>query len=196
MVQIIKADIPLADGITEFHVSPISFLKFINVIDSVVAVDQSESEVLINRARILAQTTAHKADGTAVSLDHAKLTSLPRKYASLLLRAIAVNDSERGEVISKGDGISTPVLYRLGSPLVSGDITISELEFQAKTFGDVEHVLAESMPIKQVLALLKHNAVPVLNNTRLQKLPDSAIEAVSLVDGAVILESVLPSFLD
>jgi hypothetical protein len=77
-----------------------------------------------------------------------------------------------------------------------GTETIEELEFQAKTYGDIEAVLAENDGGLQSLLFIENLAKPITSNLKLQALPSWAVNQITPVDGLFIANTVMPRFLE
>lgn len=155
---------------------------------------------MMSRERVKRRLKAWDASGNPVPLSEGDILRMPRVYAAKVIAASdAAMDSEPGEVLSQGDGISAPILYRLGTPLRTGGqdpFPIEELEFSARTYGDIEEVLAGESPMAQALLLIQTCAKPVGGPVQLQALPSWAVTQIAIADGLKIATDVLPSFLD
>lgn len=182
-------------GIVGLKIISLSFSALVKVIESASSADDSEFTALIQRKRLAAQLRGVKADGTQVILSEAEVLGLPAPAARAAILRLREGEGEEGEVLGDGDGVTKPVVYRLGTPIKYGPDLIEELEFKASTYGEIEAVLAESAPILQALALIAHNAKPIYENGTLQRLPASEIEQITQADGGAILQHVLPRFL-
>ena len=154
----------------------------------------------ISRERMKAQLRAFNDQDILVELNDEDILALPRKYAASVLIGCYSHNSVPGKVLVKGDGATTPVLYKLGTPIKlksknGGDQEITELEFSARTYGDVEDVLSETTIAGQTCALISACAKPVGADIPLQLLPSWAAEQITVPDGETIAEEVLKSFL-
>jgi len=189
--------------IAEFNVKPINltaFTKLAEETNNIGAADNKEWQLHNKRLRMKYQISAIATDGSAVKLDDLSITQLPRTYGVKLSNMLSEGQGTPGEIISgENDGVSAPILYRLGTPIKmqqNGDeIAITELEFQASTFGQIEDVLAETNPLSQTVSMLSSIAKPVGMET-LQALPSWALDKVTMADGFTISEKVLPRFLE
>lgn len=182
-------------GIVGLKLIPLSFSALVRVIESASSADDTEFSALIQRKRLVAQLRGVKADGSQTILSEAEVLGLPAPAARAALLRLREGEGEIGEVLGDGDGVTKPVLYRLGTPIKYGTDIIEELEFKASTYGEIEAVLAETAPILQALALITHNAKPIYENGTLQRLPTPEIEQITQADGGAILQHVLPRFL-
>jgi hypothetical protein len=188
-----------ANGFTRFTVEPISYTKFIEISQSVVVKDRKDLQKVLKRNRIFSQVTAYNEKGKA-DFTEIELAALPPSLGKKLVVAIdKVLDQEKGcEILSgkESDGVSEPILVKLGSPLTMGTETIEELEFQAKTYGDIEAVLAENDGGLQSLLFIENLAKPITSNLKLQALPSWAVNQITPVDGLFIANTVMPRFLE
>ena len=99
-----------------------------------------------------------------------------------------------GKIIRDGDGVDKAIIYELGTPIkVQGKDPITELEFCASTYGDVEDVLTADLAVQQTALLLSTVAKPL--GTSLSRLPSWAIDNITVADGVSISRDVLPRFL-
>jgi hypothetical protein len=149
----------------------------------------------LQRSRIMHQTTFH-ADGSAVTPDASHLMKLPALVAKAIIEALDIGSGTVGTVTSKGDGSTTPIIYKLGTPIEmkSGTetITISELEFMASTYGELEDILAADTDSEKAKLLLSTIAVPV--GTKLNRLPGFVLDRITTADGIGIMNNVTPLF--
>src|SRR5262245_34619290 len=96
----------------------------------------------IQRLRLQRQVTYY-ANGTSVSVSMDNLLRLPVPSARKIIARLDDNEGVAGKIIKNGDGIDQSIVYELGTPIpVSNKPPIKELEFLAKTYGDMEDVLA------------------------------------------------------
>lgn len=195
----IKVDIN-HDGISHAEVRSIPFRKFVDLSLSIHTEDPANRLKLLQRKRIMVQSKVFDDNGQETVFDDLKITQLPPKIGRALVAASNVVLSVEGtpEVISRGEesnGVTGPVLYKLAQPLKSSKEEITELEFHARTFGDIEAAFSESHPMLQTLVLIESIARPVLSSIKLQALPSWAVDQISVVDGTYIAEHILPDFL-
>jgi hypothetical protein len=154
----------------------------------------------ISRERMKAQLRAIDHAGAQAELDDNAILSLPRKYAASVLIGCYSHNSKPGKVLVKGDGATSPVLYQLGTPIMvkrkdGTDQPITELEFSARTYGDIEDVLSETTIAAQTCALISSCAKPIGSEIPLQLLPSWAAEQITVPDGEKIADEVLKNFL-
>lgn len=182
-----------------FRIAPMYLVAFSRLLASAGA-DKSPGsyEAKVRRARIVAQVRAVLPSGAEAPISSLDVMSLPIPAARALIAALTEGDGKEGEILSgDGDGVATgPILYKLGVPISASDgsgsaADITELEFHASTYGQVEDVLAGTDPVEQTLALLRTVARP----PALLMMPTWAIDFVSIADGVKIAEKVLPRFL-
>lgn len=175
-------------------VKPISFVKFVSLIDDATPGDEFAKSFL--RLRIRAQASAYDAAGNPLAMGDLDLAQMPIVYARKVTPLLNVGAGAAGNLVGEGDGITSPVLFRLGTPIGTNKAElISELEFSAKVFADVEDILAEDTSHKQALAMIRRIALPVGTNIKLLALPSWAVEGITLSDGLHIMDKVLPRFL-
>lgn len=182
-----------------FEVRVIGWTKFIEVANSVTAKTTREMFAGQLRARVLAQTSAFDASGAAMTFTAVELSALPPKIGKELVRACdeVLNTEGEAKILTEnGDGITSPILVKLGQPLVMGEDKITELEFHAKTFGDIEMIMAHEDRGTQCVIMIETIAKPVTSNLKLQRLASWAADAVSVNDGSFIAQKVLPRFLE
>lgn len=148
------------------------------------------------REKLKMQLRFHAVDGTIIVPTDDAILQLPRQYAVTVTRATEQTADPIGELLSDGDGIGSPVLYRLGTPIKTSTGDISELEFTARTLGDIEDVLAADRRTDQVLELIRTCAKPIGAQEGLLALPSWGAEQITLTDGLILMDQVLPRFLD
>lgn len=186
-------------NITSVELKPISFSKMASV-QNAVAPKGGKRVSAILRERMKVQIILKSGD-KVIPLDDKNIAALPYRVGNELVYAL-VNSGEGdsdpvGEIITEGDGFDTPILYKLGTPIkFQGGKEIIEIEFIARSFGDVEDIMGAIFDgtYEATLALLDKVAVPLGIDT-LKSLPSSAVEAVSLSDGIKIMTDILPVFL-
>jgi hypothetical protein len=150
-------------------------------------------ETTFRNIRIIEQVTLYGDDNTSARLTPETLHKLPRPVAMQIIESLGADDGKAGKIISQGDGINTPILYELGTPVIGADgKEITELEFIAKTYGDIENVLSETQPLDQALALVTWNAKP----PEMLQLPSWAVDQITLADGITIATEILPAFVE
>lgn len=188
--------------IAEIQVSEVGFQAFIGA--TIVNIRQQGGNVTgdeyrkrVYRERIKAQSRFLDAGKKAVPLTDEALIQLPIPYAKKLYAAIDVEEAKAGEVTTKGDGVTTPIVFTLGTPIqIKGKAPITELEFMAKTFGDIENVMHQQTEFEQALALLSSVARPLGSDATFLALPSWAVAGITVPDGVTIAQQVLPSFLE
>lgn len=184
--------------ITEYEVVVPGFEGFAGMAQRARDSAKKDSNIatLFRSERIKSQVTFIDDKGGRHSIDSLGVLGLPIVLAKAILLNIDGDASAPiGEVVSEGDGISKAIRIRLGTPLEAvKDHKIEELEFFARTYGDLENVLIEDNAIEQSLALIKNVAKPV--GGPLLTLPSAAISKITIQDGFFIMEKVLPGFLE
>jgi len=182
--------------IEEIKVAPLTFVTMCNLW-TLARSAVMKPEVALQRERILYQTH-FMASGKRVTPNPDDLTRLPASVAKSIIAALDLGQGTPGKVISDSDDGEKPVLYKLGDPIKmkggpSGNALISELEFHATTFGEMEEILASDTELSQTLALLRTLANPI-EHASLQRLPLWAVDQLSVADGVTIMRTVLPNF--
>lgn len=152
----------------------------------------------MQRARIAEQTHFMSA-GKRVIPDAGQISQLPAGVAKTILAHLDLDNGPAGKVVSKDtDGATKPILYQLGTPIemVRGKETlaITELEFMATTFGELESVFAHDTAGARALALIRDIAVPVGTVESLSRLPGWALDKLTVGDGVTIMNKVSPAF--
>ena len=105
------------------------------------------------------------------------------------------------------NGVTEPIVVQLGSPVAMNATTfITELEFFAQTYAQLEDALVADTTNDRTVALLKiakplakaKSSDPTIPDRiiELQTLPTTALDGISLADGMFILEHVTPRFFD
>lgn len=189
--------------ITAIKVLPLNFVSFVKiwseVSNEVRGKQNVSSNALMQRKRIKLQAQFMAGD-KRIAPDDANITQLPIGVAKQIVGALDNGEGVAGSVIGDGDGVSSPVLYKLGAPVsmtANGKkVEIIELEFSAKIYGDIEDVLAADGEVPQALELIRRTASPVGGDLSLTSLPGWAIDRLTIADGVTIMRSVLPRFLE
>ena len=170
--------------------------------------------VFWQRARMLGQMRAWDASGKRMDVAASDLSLMPIRQGIALSKHIDTGSTGKGGEIVKGkdgkptgDGIEAPLVFRLSKPIkqiIRGnektvDVEVFELEFMAKTYGDIEAVCAnEGTPdvVPSILAIARG----LVKNHPLGE-PDTElgpdmIRQLSFADGDAILRHVVPAFLE
>jgi hypothetical protein len=131
-------------------------------------------------------------NGSTTPIEPDDVTMMPIPNAQMLTTHLDEDEGIVGKVTKEGDGISTSIVYELGTPIpVTGKEPITELEFLASTYGDVEDVLSANDSITQTAILIATVAKP----PGMLQLPSWAVDAISVGDGVTIAKLVTPHFL-
>ncbi|MGY3615662.1 hypothetical protein [Bradyrhizobium sp. USDA 10063] len=176
-------------------IRPMSFQNFADYISEANAMKGAKTfEARLRRVR-LSKQIAYYINGTIVPVAVDDVLQLPIPEARKLLDKIDDNEGQPGKIIRDGDGIDKAITYELGTPIPVGadKPPISELEFHARTYGDVEDIMAAPDGIQQTMQLISTIAKPL--GTSLIQLPSWAINLITVTDGIVISRDVLPRFL-
>jgi hypothetical protein len=176
-------------------VRPLTFMAFAECIANAQAMTDPKSfDARLRRLRMTSQVTYYSGAG-AVPMTMTDVLKLPIPAARVITSHLDDGEGVPGKVTRDGDGISSSIVYELGTPipLGQGKGHIKELEFQAATYGDIEDVLAVDSGIQQTLALITSVAKPL--GTSLSLLPSWGISQITTADGVMISRDVLPRFL-
>lgn len=148
-------------------------------------------EARLRRLRLARQVTYY-VNGTTTPITPDEVTMMPIPNAQMLTTRLDEDEGKSGKITKDGDGISTSIVYELGSPIpVVGKDPIVELEFLASTYGDVEDIMSADNSITQTALLLETIAKP----PGMLQLPSWAFKAISVGDGVTIAQLVTPRFL-
>lgn len=185
--------------IVAFEIAPMKFIRFAEIATG------AQGKVSPNGSYAAALKTALIQEQTVLideakgrhALDFVSVMSLPIPLARVIIAEIdGAPDAPVGKIITDGDGITTPILYKLGSPVVATSAgqekPIEEIEFLAKTYGDIEQVLAAASPMSQTVALLRFVAKPV----GMLQMPSWVVDLISTEDGVEIMEKITKRFFD
>lgn len=187
---------PIGDTIIDGAViRPLTFQGFAEAVTAAQAMSQPKTfEARIKRVRMLRQIQYFV--GTAQrTVSAEELMRMPIPAARTLSRLMeSADEGKPGKIIRPGDGVDQAVTYELGTPIPvgQGKQPITELEFIAKTYGDVEDILAAPDTIQQTILLLQTIAKPLPST--LSALPSWASSIITMADGITISREILPLF--
>lgn len=195
----IEIDAKGENGFVKFVVEPINYVNLARLGSSLSVKNAREIPKLMQRQRIFKQVTAYSDKGKT-NFTEVELSALSPSLGKRISRATeeVLSQENECEILSgdSADGVSEPILVKLGSPLKMGDESITELEFHAKTYGDIEAVFAEDNPAEQTILFIENVAKPITSNLKLQALPSWAVDQITPNDGIFISRFVLPRFLE
>jgi hypothetical protein len=187
------------NGFTKFVVQPINYVALARLGSSLSVKNARDIPKLMQRQRIFKQVKAYNEKGEA-TFTEVELSALSPALGKKISRATeeVLSQEKECEILSDetADGVSAPILVKLGSPLSMGEEKITELEFHAKTYGDIEAVFAEDNAAEQTILFIENVAKPITSNLKLQALPSWAVEQITPNDGIFISRFVLPRFLE
>ena len=170
------------------------FLAFTDYVVEAQGMTQGKTfEARLKRVRLARQVTYYAGNSVIpVTLDD--VARMPIGVAHKLLDKLD-GDISSGKIVRKGDGIDQAITFQLGTPIPmgAGKQAISELEFLAQTYGDIEDVLAAPNQIQQTAQLIALIAKPL--GSSLSLLPEWAAKQITAADGFAISNDVLPHFL-
>lgn len=190
-------------NITSIRVLPCNFVSFAKIWGDVIQearVDRNAStSALMQRHRIKLQAQ-FMAGEQRIAPDAANIGQLPIRVAKQIVASLDEGEGPAGVLLNDADGISSPVHYKLGTPLktqLNGKrVQITELEFQAKVYADIEDTLATEGELPRTVALLRKTATPVGEELSITSLPSWALDQITVGDGIAINNLVLPRFLE
>lgn len=176
--------------VTEISVSSMNFVEFVK------ATAHAQDTKSYHRARMKSSV---QLNGKQITDEQIPLLPIP--VGKKILDYLEAFETGTGGSVTTPDanGVDAPIIFKLGTPLQmktgKGEAQeILELEFMAKTYGDLEDALAETTPMRQAVELLRRTAVPL--GTSLTILPEALLNQVSIMDGILIAQKVVPPFVD
>jgi len=177
-------------------VKPVTFAAFNEfVIEAQSMTTPKTWEGKLRRVRMTKQV-AYYTNGTQVPMSQVEILRMPIPAARDISAKLDENEGKPGKIVRPGDGVETAIVYELGTPLTlraKEPVVIRELEFLAKTYGEIEDVLAASSTFQQAAHLIATVAKPL--GTSLSLLPSWAVSQIMFADGYAIVREVLPHFL-
>jgi hypothetical protein len=143
----------------------------------------------------LIRQVSYSVNGTIVPVTFNDISQMPIPDARKIIAQLDTDEGLPGRIISDCDGIDKSIVYELGTPIPTGQgkEPIRELEFHARTYGEIEDVLAADSPLSQAAKLVETIAKPL--GTTLSALPSWALNLISVSDGLAISRDILPRFL-
>lgn len=181
------------DGAT---IKPLTFQAFADCVAEAHGMRMPKTfEARLRRLRMVKQVTYYTNGSTAsVSVEDVPQMPIPAAR-TITARLDETDEGVAGKIVRPGDGIDQAITYALGVPIAmgAGKAPVTELEFLAKTYGEIEDILAAPDSISQAALLLSSIATPL--GTSLTRLPSWALAQVSVADGVTIAREVLPHFL-
>lgn len=171
--------------VSEVEIIKLGFIAFAQ------AVQYAQDTKTYQRARLKASVTLN---GKAITDE--QITMLPVKVGKAIMAKLddGAVDQGRGTVLTpEANGIDQPILFELANPIKlksrSGVTEITELEFHARTFGDLEDVLAEASQMQQAVVALRKLAAPVGVSSPI--LSEAMLQQISVLDGLTIASKVI-----
>lgn len=180
--------------VTISHPSLSGYLKILAAA-SMVATRDVDSRATVQSERIKQQCKFVDDGGGQHTLDYVQLANLPIKLAKEIIENLEEERHDEAKLLSpdKADGISIPILVKLGKPLATGSgKAIEELEFLAKVYGDLEQVLVGDNDMDQAAALIRTVGKP----PGMSALPSWAYDQITWQDAVFIRNNVLTRFLE
>ena len=197
------AKIEFSDGVTvggknvtSIEVHGTTFMQFVAMWNRANLVPNVKTDVALQRERIKKQAV-FTAGAEVVELNDVDLMQLPIRVTKAIIASLDIDEGTAGKIVISGDGATSPIVYKLGTPFVmknaAGDVTVSELEFLAKTYGELEDVLVADSSLAKAAALVTRIAKPI-EVPSLMQLPGWMIDRLTIADGFTIMKEVLPLF--
>ena len=194
---------PITIGTTPIASLAIKKQSFADYIEASQRAQKSAGDNLtaaFRREWILTFVEPRDRDGKSVPFGVKDILDFPATYPLRFLRAQGRDSSPAGEIVRDGDGLSEPLIYRLGTPLSiagsNGESQVTELEFLIRSYGDIEPVMDEAYDLARTLALVRTCATPLGMDATLLRLPDFAMKQITISDGITISEKVAPRFFE
>lgn len=178
------------------EIAPVLYAQFTEMVKKIApqVTKKRSFMTLLNAQRFIEQTVFIGEDKKRYKLDAASLMKLSIPVSRRLLPLLAEDEGTPGKIVKEGDGVSSPIIYKLGTPIKTAEgKLIEELEFFAQTYGEIEDLLSEDLMHNQVMVLISKLARPVAST--LQALPGWAVEQITMADGMTLGNKVLPGFL-
>jgi len=146
-------------------IKPITFTTYMGFISDAQAMTQpADWQARVKRVRMVKQVTYFMGPAP-ITLSSQEVLQLPIRDTLKIQALLDVDEGKLGKIVREGDGIEKAIVYELGTPVTmrSGKepVVIRELEFFAKTYGDIEDVLAAPTLFHQGLVLLSTVAKPL-----------------------------------
>jgi hypothetical protein len=175
-------------------IRPLMFQAFSDIVSEAINLKAPTMwEARLRRVRMVKQVSYY-INGSVMPVGMEDVLQLSIPDARKIISELDAHDGKPGKIVRDGDGISQGITYELGTPIPTGQgkPAITELEFQASTYGDIEDVMAASGEIRQTVLLIE-KAKPL--GTSLTSLPSWAINQITMADGVFIMNDVLSRFL-
>lgn len=181
----------MIDGVV---IRPILFTGLVECIQSAQTMTQPKSfEARLRRLRMVKQVTYYNGT-TTVPMAANDVPNFSIPAAKAIIAGLDADEGKAGKIIREGNGVDQSIIYELGTPIpVQGKAPITELEFVAKTYGDIEDIMAADLVLQQTSLMISMIAKPL--GTTLSLLPSWAVAQISVADGVTMSRAVLPRFL-
>jgi hypothetical protein len=187
------------ESITRAEITNLSFVKFADISRRAVNARKPNQklQVITQRFRMIEQTTLVTSSGKKIKLTEDQVMKLPPLVGRDIVDALFFDDEVAGTLLSdpKADGVSIAIHYQLGTPIKGANgKDIPEIEFIVKDFGALEEIIAGDASLFQTVDLISTVARPA-GGTMLA-LPSWAADQITLADGIMIMNNILPRFLE
>ena len=186
--------------VASIEIAPLTFATYSRISTDAYRIAKTTKEANVNmfRERLVSQCTLKFGDGKAAKFTPETISKAPPRLGLMLKNKLDIGSEGAGrpELLSdpKADGIGHAIHIKLGSPIkAQGGKEIAEIEFMAKTLGEIEEMVVADNRLDQMLALMAI-AKPVGGMTLLA-LPSWAIDQITFADGWFMVQEVLSRFL-
>lgn len=176
-------------------VKPLTFQSFSACLaDAGTVVGPKSFEAKVRRIRLVRQVDYY-VNGSLVAVGPNDVIKIPIPAARLLAAELDKGEGPAGKIIRDGDGIDKSIVYELGTPIPMGQgkPPLTELEFHARYYGEIEDIMSAADSIQQTMLLIETIAKPI--GGTLTALPSWALSQIKIGDGVTISRLILPRFL-
>jgi hypothetical protein len=176
-------------------VRPMTFQAFSNIVTEAQGMKEPEAWLARMRRVRMAKQVQYYINGTVMPVGILDIPKLSIIDARSIIAKLDADEAPAGKIVRDGDGMDKAITYELGTPIPTGagKPPITELEFHASTYGDVEDIMAADNGVLQTVMMIKKLGKPL--GTSLTALPSWAIDVITISDGVFIMNEILPRFL-
>jgi hypothetical protein len=174
-------------------VNTLSFQAFSDYVTEAQSMKKPKTfEGRLRRLR-LAKQVVYYINGSTTPVLTDDIVEMPIPNARMLTEHLDEDEGKAGKIIKEGDGIEKSIIYEFGTPIPVGEgkEPIRELEFIAKTYGDIEDVMSAPDSVQQTAMLIATVGKP----PGMLQLPSWALTRITVADGVTIAKLVTPIFL-
>jgi hypothetical protein len=176
-------------------IRPLTFQAFVDTIAEARGMTEPKAfDARMRRVR-MAKQVSYYVNGTVMPVSMTDILQMPIQDTHKIAAQLDHDEGKQGKIVRDGNGIDQAIVYELGTPIPVGKDKepIRELEFHAKTYGDIEDVMAADDSMSQAAKLIETVAKPL--GTTLTALPSWAVTQIAVTDGIAIARDILPRFL-